>query len=396
MRQSQVVIYLSNAVDESIKAERAIATDSPAATNKVFALVGAMRGVGMRSMVLSLGRGRQNYTGINHSATVRRVDKSIVLYADFWHLPLLTHLLSFISLAILLAKLIRRHPGLCVLVYNRSYHYLLALSLARLMGVNLYLDLEDGYIVENKGVMRRVKNALTRLVFDTLCSSGALIATSGLAKQLGHSAPLVCYGVADYMGPPLQDWKAPKLQILFSGSLVKEAGSYLLLETLEVLRQRYSWLQGLLHFVVTGKGALASSFHTYANEFPEWLSFGEALPKTEYLEHLKASHVGLSLRLSSFEMCETTFPSKLIEYANHGLLVLTTRASDVPTLLGENALFIDEETPNALAALLTSLPVRRVELAQTAKFGQKRVQAICSPKVVGESLKQLLSNRVAN
>ncbi len=396
MQQSQIVVYLSNAVDELIKSERSITTDSPAATNKVFALAGAMSGVGLRSIVLSLGRGRQNYTAINHSATVRRVDESAILYADFWHFPLLTHLVSFISVALLLIKLIRRHPSLCVLAYNRSYHYLLALSLARLWGINIYLDLEDGYIVENKGILRCVKNNLTRLVFNKLCSSGAVIATSGLAKQLSHSAPLVCFGVADYLGQPLQNWQAPKLQILFSGSLIEEAGSGLLLDTLKILRQRYYCLQEVLHFVVTGKGPWASTFQAYALEFPEWLTFGEGLPKAKYLDQLSNCHVGLSLRLASFEMSDTTFPSKVIEYANHGLLVLTTRASDVPILLDEGACYLDEESPYALAELLTSLPVHRIELSKTAKLGQRRVQAMCNPKVVGKALKQLLSNRVAN
>ena len=84
MRQRQVVVYLSNAVDESIKAERAITTDSPAATNKVLALAGAMRGVGMRCTVLSLGRGRQNGTCIQHAATAKRLEHGTVLYAAFW------------------------------------------------------------------------------------------------------------------------------------------------------------------------------------------------------------------------------------------------------------------------------------------------------------------------
>jgi hypothetical protein len=396
MRQRQVVVYLSNAVDESIKAERSITTDSPAATNKVFALAAAMRGVDIHCIVLSLGRGRQNSTGIKLSATTLRVDQGAVIYADFWHFPLLTHLVSFISLAFLLVKLIRLHPGLCVLAYNRSYHYLLALFIARLLGVNLYLDLEDGYNVENKGILRHVKNYLTRLVFNSLCSSGAVIATSGLAKQLSHSAPLVCYGVADYLGQPLQNWQAPKLQILFSGSLIEEAGSGLLLDTLKILRQRYTCLQEVLHFVVTGKGPWASTFQAFALEFPEWLTFGEGLLKAKYLDQLSNCHVGLSLRLASFEMSDTTFPSKVIEYANHGLLVLTTRASDVPILLDEGACYLDEETPYALAELLASLPVHRIELAKTAKLGQRRVQEMCNPKVVGKALKQLLSNRISN
>ena len=119
MRQAEIVVYLSNAIDESIRQERSITTDSPAATNKVFALARAMRGVGMRCIVLSLGRGRQSGSGNRHAATARRQRHGAVLYAEFWQSRWVTHWISSLSIMLLLAKLIRRHPGLSVLVYNR-------------------------------------------------------------------------------------------------------------------------------------------------------------------------------------------------------------------------------------------------------------------------------------
>ncbi len=387
MRQTQVVVYLSNAVDESIRAERAITTDSPAATNKVLALAGAMRGVGMRCTVLSLGRGRQNGTGIRHAATARRLEHGAILYAAFWQSPWLTHLVSFVSLAWLLAKLIRRHPSLCVLVYNRAYHYLPALLLARLLGVRVYLDLEDGYIVEGRGVIRHLKNTLTRRLFSWLCPHGSVVANSGLAGQLHRPPAMVCHGVASATQGPCQDWNAGRLQVLFSGTLLEEVGCKLLLAALEILRRQHPDVLHKMHVVVTGKGPFAEAFHGLAKKAPEWLSFGESLSRTDYLDLLKSSHVGLSLRMSAYEMGATTFPSKVVEYAQHGLLVLTTRASDVPTLFGETALYLDEETPEALAFLLSRLPERRTKLRAMAIAGRARVISACSPAIVGEALK---------
>jgi glycosyltransferase involved in cell wall biosynthesis len=390
MCQAQVVVYLCNAVDESIRAERDITTDSPAATNKVLALAGAMRGVGMRCTVLSLGRGRQNGSCIQHAAAARRLEHGAILYAAFWHSPWLTHLVSFASPAWLLAKLIRRHPALCVLVYNRAYHYLPALLLARLLGVRVYLDLEDGYIVEGRGGIRHLKNRLTRRLFSWLCPDGSMVANSRLVMQLNQPSAMVCHGVASATQAPCQDWNSGRLQVLFSGTLLEEVGCKLLLAALEIMRLQNPDVVHKIHFVVTGKGPFAEAFRNLAEQAPEWLSFGESLGRTAYLDVLNSSHVGLSLRLADYEMGATTFPSKVVEYAQHGLLVLTTRASDVPTLFGETALYLDKETPEDLALLLSSLPERKTKLQAMAIAGRARTISTCSPAIVGEALKRLL------
>ena len=392
MTERQVVVYLSNAIDERVKAERAITTDSPAATNKVLALVSAMRGAGMRCIVLSLGRGRQTGSGIRHAVMLRRLEHGAAIYAAFWQLPLVTHLVSFVSLAWLLAKLIWRHPSLSVLAYNRSFHYLPALLLARLLGVRVYLDLEDGYNVENKGKLRHFKNALTRRVFNWLCPDGAMVASTALRAQLSHPFPLICYGVAKSEIAPRQNWLAPRLQILFSGTLLEEVGSNLLLATLEILRKQHPALTEQLHFVVTGKGPCAEVFRAFAALEPAWLTFGEALSRARYLEVLRDSHVGLSLRLSTFEMGSTTFPSKVIEYAEHGLLVVSTRASDVPLLFDNKALYLEDETALALATMLATLPQRRDELLETAIRGRMWVLSNCSTKAVGLEIRNLVTH----
>ncbi len=390
MHDVQAVVYLSNAVDESIKAERSITTDSPAATNKVFAVARAMRSVGIRCAVLSLGRGRQNGTGIRHAATSQRLEHGAIIYAAFLQSPWLTHLVSVVSLAWLLVKLIRRHPALCVLAYNRSYHYLPALLLARLLGVRVYLDLEDGYIVEGRGGIRHLKNAFTRNLFSWLCPHGSMVATAGLAGQLGRPLAMVCHGVAFATMEPCQDWNSRRLQVLFSGTLLEEVGCKLLLAALEILRRQHPDVKHEMHFVVTGQGPFVEAFRGLAAQAPEWLSFGESLGRTAYLDVLNSSHVGLSLRLAEYEMGATTFPSKVVEYAEHGLLVLTTRASDVPVLFGEEALYLEEETAGALAALLSSLPRLRKSLRNTAIRGRERILNACAPEVVGQGIRRLL------
>lgn len=386
----QLVVYLCNAVDESIRARRQITTDSPAATNKVFAIAGSLRQAGLHCIVLSLGRGRQNGKGSWHPAVARRTGTAVTLYCAFLHLPLLTHLVTALSLTFLVVRLAWCNPNLSLLSYNRAYHYIPALVVARLMRVRSCLDLEDGYIVEGCGGIRHMKNALTRRLFNWLCPHGAMVANTGLATQLDRSPVMVCHGVAYATQVSCQDWNSGRLQVLFSGTLLEEVGCKLLLAAVDILRRQHPDVVREMHIVVTGKGPFAEAFRSLAEQAPEWLSIGESLSRTDYLDVLNSSHVGLSLRMSAYEMGATTFPSKVVEYAQHGLLVLTTRASDVPTLFDETALYLDEETPEDLALLLFSLHERKTKLQAMAIAGRARVISTCSPAIVGQALKRLL------
>lgn len=393
MKQRQIVVYFCNAVDEVIKVERNITTDSPAATNKVFALAQAMHGAGLSCRVLSLGRGRQNNSGAFYPATARRVSKGVAVYAAFLQFPLLTHLVSSMSLVWLLAGLIRRHPCLCVLVYNRSYHYLPALILARLWGVQIHLDLEDGFITDRRGSMRRLKNFFTMRLFGWLCPNASMCANSSLGHQLTKPPEFICYGVASADKVPCQDWRSQKLQVLFSGTLIEEVGCDLLLDALELLRRKDPFIMDLLHIVVTGKGPVAEKFRCFSELEPDLLSFHGSQTRSDYLNILRSSHVGLSLRLSAYEMGATTFPSKVVEYAEHGLLIVTTRVSDVPSLFGDEALYLERESPEHLAELLTQITELRENLRFKALEGRRRVIDVCAPEVVGVSLRNMLIQR---
>lgn len=382
------VVYLCNAVDERAKQERAITTDSPAATNKVLALSGAMRAAGMHCLILSLGRGRQDRSGRRHSAQVSRASGQQILYCAFWHLPILTHIVSFFSLTILLRYLLRQSPGLSILVYNRSYHYLPALLFARLLGAKIFLDLEDGYNFEGTSLYHRLKNTATRWIFNALCTSGAMVAASTLSSQIRFKKPFVCYGVAEDAPKQSAQWTSPILQILFSGTLLEEVGSRLLIDAMRILCHEYPQQAAELRITICGKGPCAQELESYAaGEGSQLCTFKGALSRAGYLDILHQSHAGLSLRLAAFEMGNTTFPSKLIEYASQGLLVVSTRSCDVPALFGNTALYLDQETPAALAQLLSQLPSSRSRFAELAQEGQARIQSVCSSSAVGRDLK---------
>jgi glycosyltransferase involved in cell wall biosynthesis len=127
------------------------------------------------------------------------------------------------------------------------------------------------------------------------------------------------------------------------------------------------------------------------------LAAQEGLPKVKFLgnvsrgDYVKAiqqAHVGMALKLPSSDLADTTFPSKVIELASAGLLVLSTRVSDVPALFREDgAIYLNSEDPQELAERLLWLVEHRDAVARTAARGQAYIAETCSPQKVGELLK---------
>ncbi len=354
-----------------------------------------MNEVGTCCTILSSGRGRQNGSGAWHRRVVSRKYGLSAVYADFYQFPVLTHFVTAYSLAILLITLLKKHPCAKVLAYNRSYHYLPALFIAKLMRSSVFLDLEDGYINESNGRLRRVKNAITKKLFTFFCPSGVMLAASSLREQIENSNNMVCYGVANESHVPMQDWTAFRLRILFGGTLLEEVGSQILIDALKIAAKKHSSLEDKIEVVVTGKGPWEGHFSEFAMSNPLLMIFAKNLTTYKYSEILKSCHVGLSLRLSKFEMGTTTFPSKVLEYAANGLLVVSTRTSDVPELLGDASIYLERETPEDLAELILLLTDYRQDLQSIALKGRARVFEQCSSVAVGNALSNFFNEKIA-
>jgi hypothetical protein len=142
--------------------------------------------------------------------------------------------------------------------------------------------------------------------------------------------------------------------------------------------------------MVTGKGPFLNDFYAFSSVAPDWMTLRHSLNRNTYLKILSESHVGLNLRLNNYEMSATTFPSKVIEYAEHGLLVVSTRTSDVPIIFGKTLIYLEEETTSSLVTLLASLPARRADLSVLAFSGREKVLEICSPISVGLGVSNMI------
>src|SRR5207237_143858 len=114
----------------------------------------------------------------------------------------------------------------------------------------------------------------------------------------------------------------------FGGSLLRETGLELFRAAVELIEHEAP--ESALRFVVTGSaapGALAG--------MPPRVAVAAGLDQPRYRALLDSVDVSLSLKLPSSEMGQTTFPSKTIEIAAAGILLVATPIGDVPALFDD-------------------------------------------------------------
>ena len=388
MSMPERIVFLCGVIDEASRLNRHITNANPAATQKVFNFCAALRAIGAWPLVLSLGRGRQDGSGRAFPAIARRVDQIAVIYARFVHSPLTTHFVSAISLALLVMRL-RRRGKITLIAYNRLWHYVPALLVARLTGTRCYLDLEDGAVRRGRHALLMLLDRLGTRCFDVLCSDGVLLANRALQVQTTIRRSLVWYGTTPSI-PALARWQVRPLGIMLGGTLNHERGCEVFMQAVRLLMQQRPELRKCLRFFVTGHGPMCAELEQLAAASDGWVQYEGLVGRDRYLEILGACHAGLMLNLSTSDMSHTTFPSKVLEYAAAGLLVIATRVSDVATLLGDGCVLLADESPEALAAALTALCVDPDAAAQTAGRGAARLRIACDPRRVASDIRQFL------
>ncbi|QWV95963.1 glycosyltransferase [Geomonas nitrogeniifigens] len=307
-----------------------------------------------------------------------------VIYLPFYDRPIITHLATMLSLCCLLLRVTGKKSVL--IYYNYTIHFCFGLMLTRLMGRRCLIDIEDGYRPDDRNI-RNLPNYLLLWIYNRLCNGGAMLASTGLRQQTSSDHTYVCYGVSQPTKVE-KDWNQEPLQVLLGGSLLPDTGAELLVEALRLLKSRHSDDAGKLSFVVTGFGECAEQFQQLAaGEMSDLLTFHGAVTDWEYSSILQQSHIGLCLKLPCSSMGTTTFPSKTVELVSNGLLLVSTKVSDVPVVFSEDtAVLLREATAECLVSELLALTRDAERCRRIAEEGQNRVASLLAPAKVADDL----------
>jgi glycosyltransferase involved in cell wall biosynthesis len=262
--------------------------------------------------------------------------------------------------------------------------YVPTLLLTHILGFTKVLDLEDGEISSSHDKPLSLYANWIKTLFDQMCNGGALLACSALTECTAVRPTLCYYGTA-VSDLSADRWKSKKISILMGGSLSADTGSELLVECIQLMRKANIPAFSLLRIEVTGGGPCLDDFKFLAAEggFPEVIVHGRTTD-VQYRNILQRCDVGLALKLNSGALANTTFPSKVVELASAGLLVITTDISDVRKVLGDGAIYLEQDEPQKLADIFNHLVQQREKAEQCALLGMHNVTMTCAPKPSGE------------
>ena len=386
MKKRPLVLVVCNALDDKTRLERGIVSDSPAASRKVLMLCQALREAGAHPCILSLGRGRANGSLTYFPRTVRRVSGIPVIYAPFSHVRFFSQFLSLFFLIGALFRLSSRRRK-AVIFYNRMSAYLPLLLTASVTGYKRFLDLEDGEVAgQNSGPLKARLGRLTTWLYDRLCPDGALLACSALADMTAIRPVHCYYGSTSRKALGEKPSTHPK-SILMAGTLSTDTGAHLLIQAIRQLRREPGDWVRQLQFEVTGKGEALDALQALAIEdtAPRVTVHGRTTD-AQYAQVLNRCSVGLALKPVGGPLANTTFPSKVIEFAEAGLLVLSTDISDVRAVLGSGALYLTGNKPEELTGLFRKIVEQPEEMEACAQRGQQAVIARCAPHLAGQAV----------
>jgi len=242
--------------------------------------------------------------------------------------------------------------GDVLLIDNFELIYVIAAWLCRVVyGSLILLDYEDGKHFTDHG-WSRCLSAPAEFLGKPLIQ-GAILAHPSLGNRLSPRIPKVL--VPGFYIPP-QDKQTSitttaDTRFIYAGSLDGPRGVDLLLDTIPLLPET-GW-----RLDITGSGFLESRVRLIATHpnFKRRVVFHSVLDAQAHSCLLAESNVGLNLQRSSNSISQVTFPSKLFSYLSAGLIVISTRASEVEAILEKACLYLPQETPEALAALMGSL-----------------------------------------
>ena len=257
---------------------------------------------------------------------------------------------SWIFYALHVLRHVRR--GDVLMIDNFELIYVIAAWLCRVVhGSPILLDYEDGKHLTDHG-WSRCLSAPAEFLGKPLIQ-GAILAHPSLGDRLSPIIPKVL--VPGFYIPPQGKQTSitttADTRFIYAGSLDVPRGVDLLLDTIPLLPET-GW-----RLDITGSGLLEPRVRLIATHpnFKRKVVFHSVLDAQAHSSLLAESAVGLNLQRSSNPISEVTFPSKLFSYFSSGLIAISSRASEVETILEKACLYLTQETPEALAALMSSL-----------------------------------------
>lgn len=362
-----------------------------AASEKMQAVIRAIRSAGGNAWLVTIPVLGIKSTGRYISPMIFRKRAGSQIFLQGFANRYIRKIAAFFSFAWFCTSKVRSCDR--IIIYNHCVEYILGIFILYLRGNQAIFDIEDATGEDEKGIRGLISHFSFRLV-QLLTSDQQLIVSESLAKLLQLQRYCVVYGAmrGDLLPRDIADarltWSAKvPLRIHFGGSLIPDTGVNLFCDAVDILRKSLTADAPEIVFVVTGFGSedIMYALSRRCQGSKVSISFGLSASPLDYRKHLLSCHAGLSLRLPSSPMSSRTFPSKVVEITSSGLLLISTRVSDIPLLFDCNsAILLDDELAETLATAIAEVAISPGSASEVAIRGRVRAFELFEMKSVGK------------
>jgi glycosyltransferase involved in cell wall biosynthesis len=297
-----------------------------------------------------------------------RANSSDNRLAPFINILGLKQLTRWMSCVFMLLRWSMAHRGKMrhVLVYGLLSPHLYAVRCVRLLfrmtATVLITDL-PGLAVAREPWWRSVWRPIDRYMVHRALreADGLVVLTRQIAEDCAPTVPsIVMEGIVSVESEERaktivpRNARAREFTILYAGVLARVYGIPLLLDAFAKLpgEEFRLWL--------CGWGDMAEDIRRQAAEDARVCCLGVICPE-EAFERCQRATVLINPRPSDACFARYSFPSKLLEYMAAGRPVITTRLPGIPAEYDPYVVWLDRETPDGLAALLSELQRRPPE-----------------------------------
>jgi hypothetical protein len=271
-----------------------------------------------------------------------------------------------------------------IIVHGLYLPYLLATVCNSIFNSNrVYVVLTDPIRTRVRGrfsIMRSINNSLIKLILKNF--NGAFALTDGLANKYFPNKPAMIFpglfsGRVVVNNLHLKTTKDRKLtSFTYAGGLEKEYGVMLLIEAFILLYNYDSSLK--IELNICGKGSLEKECHKYS-ELYDQIHFHGMLNQGNLSNLYANSHVLINPRPADTELCKFSFPSKIFDYLETGIPVLTTKLDSIPSELENCFFYIESDCPKVFSSKVIDLHLlNNMQLYQFGSDAKKNAEKYIS------------------
>ncbi len=359
-----------------------------AATNKVLSVVAALRSIDCPAYAISLPVLRRSPKIRFVRAKLLRESKRPIIFLPVVSNPILRRLLGTVCFAGFCCFHLKPHDK--VLLYNYSPEYLLAVLILKLRGNPAIIDIEDAPHNKTTNLREKINQYIYRVSL-ALCQNRYITVSIQVAKDFKLNPFCVIYGAVNelYSQNINLSNEENTFRVLYGGTICDDTGLQLFCDTVDFLSKSTIQSNLDLVFVVTGFGGeeQIKKLQSHIGTSQIRIEQKSNLTFNEYQVVFRSCRAALCLKIPDSEIGVTTFPSKVVEITSAGLLLISTKVSDIPILFDdENAILLDKATPKKLCEAILWALENQEECKNRSIRGQSRAIELFAENHVGNKI----------